>query len=159
MSTALLHDPAALIKYIEMLIKTAMANGAPPEQINQMATAKTTLLLAREVKNRGAGATRDSQTLIKVLSAVQREMEQRMRLEPGERAREEAKPCSLYNDLRGQLPPEIKRKAPEPLKKTGMFGGLFSSGVLYPENLQAIVKLVQVVLKDGGVVAALEAYK
>ncbi|KAH7161115.1 hypothetical protein EDB81DRAFT_943841 [Dactylonectria macrodidyma] len=158
MSKALLHDPAALITYIETLIHTARANGAPPEQINQMATAKATLLLAREVKDRGASATRDSQTLLQVLRAVRQEMKRRMGLDPSERAREEEKPCSLYNDLREKLPPEIRRRALEPLKTEGLLKGLFSSSARYPENLQAIVTLVQVVLKDGGVVAALETY-
>ncbi|RYO90514.1 hypothetical protein DL766_004045 [Monosporascus sp. MC13-8B] len=59
----------------------------------------------------------------------------------------------MYNDLREKLPIEIRDKAPEPLRMESMF----SRGALYPENLQAVVKLVQVVLKDGGVVAALAA--
>jgi hypothetical protein len=86
-------------------------------------------------------------------------MHRRKKLKPHERAREEEKPCSLYNDLREKLPAEIQKKAPEPLKKEGMLEGLLSSGALYPENLQAIVKLVQVVLRDGGVVAAVEGSK
>ncbi len=153
MDKALLHDPAALLKYIETLIQSARARGAPPEQIIQMTTAKKTLLLVREVKEHGVGATRDSQFLLQVLKSVQKEMKRRMALKPHERAKEERKPCNLYNDLYEQLPTEIKEKAPEPLKSAGYF----SSGARYPENLQAVVKLVQVVLRDGGVVAALEA--
>ena len=85
-------------------------------------------------------------------------MNRRMELKPRERATEEAKSCSLYNDLRMHLPPDIQRKAPDPLKvKSVSWMGRSKAGALYPENLQAVVKLVQVVLKDGGVVAALAA--
>ncbi|ORY01737.1 hypothetical protein BCR34DRAFT_605816 [Clohesyomyces aquaticus] len=151
--TALLHDPAALIKYIELLITTARAGGAPMAQIVQLTTAKKTLLLVSEVKRRGKKATQDSQTLLDVMGAVQKEMRRRKRLGAQERAKEEEKPCTLYNDLREKLPDEILSKAPKRLKTFG----LFEKGALYPENLHAVVKLVQVVLKDGGVVAAMAA--
>ncbi|KAH7136850.1 hypothetical protein B0J13DRAFT_528354 [Dactylonectria estremocensis] len=51
------------------------------------------------------------------LGAVRREMKRRKKLDPSERAREEEKTCSLYNDLREKLSPEIRRRAPEPLKR------------------------------------------
>ncbi|KAK4235960.1 hypothetical protein C8A03DRAFT_36177 [Achaetomium macrosporum] len=157
-STALLHDPTALLGYIQTLILTARARGAPPEQLLQLTTAKNTLLLVLEVRKRGVQASVQSQVLLQVLSAVRQEMHRRMELQPRERASEEAKSCSLYNDLRKHLPPEIQRKAPDPLKvKRVKWMGRSIAGALYPENLQAVVKLVQVVLEDGGVVAALAA--
>jgi hypothetical protein len=45
------------------------------------------------------------------------------------------------------------KKAPQPLKTES----LMSKGALYEENLKAVVSLVELVLKDGGVVAALAA--
>ncbi|RYP73509.1 hypothetical protein DL770_007759 [Monosporascus sp. CRB-9-2] len=152
-NTALLHDPTGLIGYIETLIQTARARGAPPAQLVQLATAKNTLILVREVKGKGEGATRDSMILLDAIGAVYKEMERRMKLSPDKRAKEEEKPCTMYNDLREKLPAEIQDKAPGKLEMKGWF----SKGALYPENLQAVVKLVQVVLKDGGVVAALAA--
>ncbi|KAI1392852.1 uncharacterized protein F4822DRAFT_392399 [Hypoxylon trugodes] len=152
-SSALLHDPTGLIGYMETLIQTARAQGAPSAQLIQLATAKNTLILVREVKGKGEGATRDSRILLDVIGAVRREMERRMKLSPKERAREEEKSCNMYNILREALPLEIRDKAPTPLRK----GNSSSRGALYPENLQAVVKLVEVVLKDGGVVAALAA--
>ncbi len=137
MDKALLHDPAALLKYIETLIQSARARGAPPEQINQMTTAKKTLLLVREVKEHGVGATRDSQFLLQVLGFVQREMRRRMTLKPRERAKEEQKACSLYNNLYGKLPTEIKKKAPEPLK----MAGIFTSGARYPRKFAGDCKI------------------
>jgi 50S ribosome-binding GTPase len=153
MNTALLHDPSALINYIETLIQTSRARGGPPEQLMQLTTAKNTLILVREVKERGVETTFESQILLQIIRAVRTEMHRRKELKPRDRAREEEKPCNLYNDLREKLPPEIQKKAPELLRKEGYF----FSGAYYPENLQAIVKLVQVVLRDGGVVAALAA--
>ncbi|KAK6523032.1 hypothetical protein TWF281_002454 [Arthrobotrys megalospora] len=150
-NTALLHDPTSLIRYIDTLIQTARLQGAPPEQLMQLTTAKNTLILVREVKGKGMKATRDSNILLDVIGGVRKEMDRRMKLSPNDRAKEEEKSCSLYNDLREKLPDDIRDKAPKPLKN----GGLMSSGALYPENLQAVVKLVQVVLRDGGVVAAL----
>ncbi|PNP59433.1 hypothetical protein THARTR1_00923 [Trichoderma harzianum] len=152
-STALLHDPNAILNYVEILIKTARAQGAAPEQITQLTTAKKTLLLARELQHRGNSATLGLQTLPEVLSKVREEMDRRMRLKPRERAKEEKKSCSLYNSLRDELPGVIRKKAPEPLRvKTWR-----SDGALYPENLRAVVKLVRVILEDGGVVAELAA--
>ncbi len=157
-STALLHDPTALLGYIQTLILTARARGAPPAQLLQLTTAKNTLLLVLEVRKRGVQASVQSQVLLQVLSGVREEMYRRMELRPRERAMEEAKSCSLYNNLRERLPLEIQRKAPDPLKvKSVSWMGRSTAGALYPENLQAVVKLVQVVLKDGGVVAALAA--
>ncbi|KAK4032957.1 hypothetical protein C8A01DRAFT_40609, partial [Parachaetomium inaequale] len=89
----------------------------------QLTTVKNTLLLVLEVWRRGE------------------EMRRRMKFQPRERASEEKKLCTLYNDLFKYLPPEIQIKAPEPLK-TKSFLGLHISGGLYPQNLQAVVKLV-----------------
>jgi len=155
MDTALLHDQTAIIKYIDMVIQNARTRGEFPEQLTQLTTAKNTLLLALKVKEQGVEATRDSRILLQVLSSVKVEMSRRKELEPRERAQEEEKPCSLYNDLLEKLPDEIVKKAPGPLRKDS-FLGLYL-GARYPDNLRAIVKLVQVVLKDGGVVAAIAA--
>ncbi|KAM0330220.1 hypothetical protein ACHAQA_004395 [Verticillium albo-atrum] len=151
--TALRHDPAGLISYIETLIQTARVRGAPPAQLAQLATAKNTLVLVREIKGKGKGATRDSGILLDVVGAVRVEMDRRMKLSSNERAAEEKKPCTLYNDLFVKLPVEIQLLAPARLSTQGTL----TRGALYPENLQAVVTLVQVVLKDGGVVAALVA--
>jgi len=149
--TALLHDPTALIKYIETLIQTARQLGAPPAQLIQLTTAKKTLLLVLKVKEMGVEATSDSQTLLQILNMVQAEMQRRMRLTPLMRAAEEEKACSLYNDLYEKLPSKIQKRAPGRLKTAG----IFATGAKYPENLQAVIKLIQVVLKDGGVVSAI----
>ncbi|KAF4773552.1 hypothetical protein HER10_EVM0001731 [Colletotrichum scovillei] len=148
---AMFNRGLGLIKYVERLISVAEARGAPKEQLEQLATAKNTLILAAEIHRRGEGATRDSSILLDVMGAVQKEMKRRMMLSPNKRAKEEEMPCNLYNDLCDKLPAEIKNKAPKPLRTPGNF----SRGALYPANLQAIVTLVQLVLKDGGVVAAL----
>ncbi|KAI1213276.1 uncharacterized protein F4807DRAFT_257179 [Annulohypoxylon truncatum] len=153
MSTALLHDPNALINYIDTLIKTARAQGAPPEQLNQLTTAKNTLLLERAVMNRGAEATLESGTLLHVLGIVYGEMRRRMELESLERAKEEEKPCDLYNRLHEKLPALIQKNAPKPLKEKSRWS--LTKGASYGDNLKAVVELVQVVLRDGGVVAAL----
>ena len=150
--TALLHDPTALIKYIETLIQTARQLGAPPEQLIQLTTAKKTLLLVLKVKEMGVGATGDSQTLLQILRMVEAEMLRRMKLTSKRRAAEEGKPCNLYNDLCEKLPSKIQKRAPGRLKTAGIFLG---NGAKYPENLQAVIKLIQVVLKDGGVVSAI----
>ncbi|KAI2624052.1 hypothetical protein GGS21DRAFT_325573 [Xylaria nigripes] len=152
-STALLHDRTALIEYVETLIQTARVRGAAAAQLAQLVTAKNTLILEREVHGKGEKATRDSRILLDIIGAVRTEMVRRMKLSHQERAKEEGKSCSIYNDLRERLPVEIRDKAPKLLKKEG----LFSKGALYPENLRAVVKLVQIVLGDGGVVAALLA--
>ncbi|KAL8358016.1 hypothetical protein RB598_002685 [Gaeumannomyces tritici] len=151
--TALLHDPTNLIKYIDTIIQTSRVQGAPATHLVQLATARNTLVLVREVKAKGQWATRDPMILAQVIGSVRKEMDRRMKLSPKERAAEEERPCSLYNDLRDGLPAEIKSKAPPKLEGRG----LRSNGALYPENLKAIVKLVQLVLTDGGVVAALAA--
>ncbi|RYO92050.1 hypothetical protein DL763_004806 [Monosporascus cannonballus] len=87
-STALLHDPTGLISYLETQIQTAQARGADPAQLVQLATAKNTLILVREVKGKGEGATRDSKILLDVIGAVRMEMERRMKLSPNERAKD-----------------------------------------------------------------------
>ncbi len=157
--TAMLHDPTALIKYIQTLIQTARQLGAPPAQILQLTTAKKTLLLVLKVKEMGIEATSDSQTLLDILGKVEMEMNRRMALAPRERAAEEEKPCSLYNDLYETLPSKIRGLAPEKLQvpKGGTIRTLYqgSTGAKYPENLQAVIKLIKVVLKDGGVVSAI----
>ncbi|KAK1490764.1 hypothetical protein CCUS01_14359 [Colletotrichum cuscutae] len=148
---AMFNRGLGLIKYVERLISVAEARGAPKEQLEQLVTAKNTLILAAEIHRRGEGATRDSSILLNVMGAVQKEMRRRMVLSPNDRAKEGEMACNLYNDLCDKLPAEIKNKAPKPLKTSDTF----SRGALYPANLQAVVTLVQLVLKDGGVVAAL----
>jgi hypothetical protein len=154
MDMALLHDPTAIINYIDGVIRNARSQGAAPEQLTQLTTAKNTLLLALQVKERGVeGTTRDFQILHQVLSSVKTEMGRRKELKPVQRAQEEEKPCHLYNKILQTLPLEIKRKAPGPLKRPGWFQsglGLFR-GAPYSENLRAVVKLVKVVLGDVSV--------
>ncbi|KAM5341954.1 hypothetical protein ACJ41O_014985 [Fusarium nematophilum] len=65
MCEALLHDPTALIKYIEVLIHIPPPPPPPPplSRADQPdGHAEATLLLAREVKDYGVGAIRDTQT-------------------------------------------------------------------------------------------------
>ncbi|KAK0744470.1 hypothetical protein B0T21DRAFT_357867 [Apiosordaria backusii] len=59
-SKALLQNPTNLINYIDTLIKTAQARGSPPEQLIQLATARNTLILERELTDKGAETSRDS---------------------------------------------------------------------------------------------------
>ncbi|KAH8728828.1 hypothetical protein GQ44DRAFT_757223 [Phaeosphaeriaceae sp. PMI808] len=150
---ALLHNPEGLINYMETLIQTARARDADPALLTQLATAKNTLILQREIKGKGVGATRDSVILFEVIGTVRTEMERRMNLQASGRAAEEEKSCTLYNDLRDKLPTEIRVIAPAALKVQRML----SKGALYPENLRAAIALVQIVFKNGGVVAALAA--
>ncbi|KAK4194626.1 hypothetical protein QBC40DRAFT_318891 [Triangularia verruculosa] len=154
-SKALLQNLSNLINYIDTLIKTAQARGSAPEQVIQLATARNTLILERELTGRGAEASRDSRILVQIMKNVRMEMMRRIKLSPRERAEEEKRACNLYNNLRDQLPSDIKAKAPKALS---MKGYIFK-GALYPENLKAVIELVKVVLKDGGVVAALVAPK
>jgi hypothetical protein len=153
--TAIMHDPEALINYLESLIRTSKARGAPAEQLVQLTTAKSTLILVREVKDQGTRATTESQVLIGVLGAVRKEISKRMVMTASRRRQEESKPCTMYNNLLETLPQEIREKAPPPLEKESW--RKWSHSALYPENLKAVIKLVKVVLRDGGVVAAIAA--
>ncbi|XDG05408.1 hypothetical protein ABKA04_005023 [Annulohypoxylon sp. FPYF3050] len=150
-NTALLHDPSGLINYLETLYKTAKIQGASVEHLAQLSTAIHTLTLMCEVKGQGRKATRDSNILLDIISTVRAEMERRMKLPASVRAAEEEKSCNLYNVLREKLPAEVKNKAPPALKGENFF----SRGDRYPENLKAVIMLIQLVLKDGGVIAAL----
>ena len=148
MSIALLHEPGALIKYVETLIATARSSGKmPPEQIAQLITAKNTLLILQQVKDRGQSSSLDSQTLLDVSERVKTEMTRRMHLESEVRVEEEKKPSSLYNDLRDKLPDYVKKKALVSLSKSA----------LYPENLRSVVMLIKLLLSDGTIVAAITA--
>ncbi|KAF2791933.1 hypothetical protein K505DRAFT_350950 [Melanomma pulvis-pyrius CBS 109.77] len=148
MSIALLHEPGAHIKYVETLIATARSSRKmPPEQIAQMITAKNTLLILQQVKDRGQSSSLDSQTLLDVFERVKTEMTRRMHLESEVRLEEEKKPSSLYNDLRDKLPDHVKKKAPVSLSKSA----------LYPENLRSVVLLIKLMLSDGTIVAAIAA--
>ncbi|QPC72255.1 hypothetical protein HYE68_003007 [Fusarium pseudograminearum] len=151
MAKALLHNPSALLNYMDTLIAVATAQCYPTAQIVQLTTAKNTLLLLQKVKEQGTAASLESETLLDILGSVRIEMHRRMKLEMHERVREEKIPCRLYNTLREKLPPFIKDKAPAPLREKGMI----TKGELYPENLKAVVLLVKAVLKDGGIVAAI----
>jgi len=148
MSIALLHEPGALIKYVESLIATARSSGKmPPEQIAQLITAKNTLLILEQVKQRGKSSSLESQTLLEVFERVKTEMKRRKDLESEVRLEEEKKPSSLYNDLRDKLPDYVKKKAPAALSKNA----------LYPENLRSVVLLIKLMLSDGTIVAAITA--
>ena len=154
-SKALLQNPSNLINYIDTLIKTAQARGAPPKQIIQLATARNALILERELTGKSAEASRDSKILVQIMRAVGEEMKRRVGLTARKRAKEEERLCSLYNTLRDELPNEIKLRAPKALSMKGYM----YRGALYPENLKAVIELVRLVLKDEGVVAALASPK
>ncbi|EFX00284.1 fibronectin, type 3 [Grosmannia clavigera kw1407] len=146
-STALLHDPSALISYIETLIQAARLRGAPPEQLMQLTAARNALVVAREVKDRGREAAASSRILLDALTMLRDDLARRMDLPSQDRGREDGQPCSLYNDLYARLPPAVQEKAPHPLEpKT-----LLSSGALYLENLRAVGKLVRLMLKDSSI--------
>lgn len=150
--TALLHDPSGLINYLETLFKTAQAQGAPSEHLAQLITAINTLILVCELKGKGETVTRDSSILLDVVGSVRKEMERRMNLTAMERAAEEERPCNLYNSLREQLTGSVKAKAPPALKiNTGE-----SQGARYSDNLKAVIKLIRLVITDGGVIAAIQ---
>lgn len=158
MNNALLHSPESLINYVDTLIKAARARGAPAEQLHELMTAKTTLALAVRVKDKSYKSTINATKVLEmVLSEVRQEMKRRTEMNPNARAAEEEKPCDLYNKLYDKLPNEILHLVPEKLKKRDdiaskvgyFFGKTFD--VTYSENLSAIVTLVQVILKHGGV--------
>lgn len=150
--TALLHDPSGLINYVDLLITAAKAGGNQT-LMTQLTTARKTLQLLDELKKKDKQIGGDLIILVDVLDLVRQEMKRRMGLKHYERLAEEKKPCSLYNELRVKLPADLMKKAPPPLKAES----LVSKGALYEENLKAVVSLVELVLKDGGVVAALAA--
>ncbi|KAG3053912.1 hypothetical protein PI124_g23745 [Phytophthora idaei] len=159
-NTALRHNPAALINYVETLIVTAAAQGALPEHVAQLIKAKNMLRLANAIKESkestsGSGEcidpTSGSTALLVVMEELRTELKKRMKLNSKERAAEESKPCNLYNTLRERLPKNLRDKAPKRLKTEGQY---FGKGALYLDNLKAIVKLVQLVLSDGGIVDA-----
>ncbi|KAK1775417.1 hypothetical protein QBC45DRAFT_335358 [Copromyces sp. CBS 386.78] len=157
--TALMHDPSGLINYVDLLITSAKAGvkegSANQTLITQLMTARKTLQLLNELKEKERQIGNDLGILVDVLNLVRAEMKRRMALSANDRAAEEKKSCSLYNDLRLKLPRDLMEKAPPPLRTPGMTR--WSKGALYEENLKAVVSLVELVLKDGGVVAALAA--
>jgi hypothetical protein len=155
--TALMHDPSGLMNYVDLLITAAKAGvkegSANETLVTQLTTARKTLQLLNELKKKDKQIGGDLVILVDVLDLVRGEMTRRKALTANDRAAEERKPCSLYNDLRVKLPLDLMKKAPQPLKTES----LMSKGALYEENLKAVVSLVELVLKDGGVVAALAA--
>ncbi|EOA81114.1 uncharacterized protein SETTUDRAFT_166461 [Exserohilum turcica Et28A] len=158
--SALLHDPSAIIKYIEGLVKTARQYGAMAEHLLQLTTAQNTLLLVLKVKEMGCEAVSDSEALLQILRAVREEMSRRMALAPQERAEEEERPCSLYNDLRSKLPPRIRKNVLPKLESGSKLErvrklNMYAEGARYPQNLKAIIKPIKAVLEDGGIVSAI----
>ncbi|KAF3206843.1 hypothetical protein TWF192_003049 [Orbilia oligospora] len=154
-STALLHDPTSLIGYMDTLIQAARVRGALLAQLAQLVTARNSLIIERDFRDKGKDAMRDLNILIDIVWAVRKEVKRRMGLSASDRAKEEQKPCSLYNDLLENLPVDIRDQAPPPLIKENKS----SKGALYPENLQGVAKLVQVVLShDGGIFNTLRAF-
>ena len=153
--TALRHNPESLINYIDSLLMSAKAQGATAEHLTQLTTAKKTLALAARMKaDGGRGVSRDSSVLVTILTEVCDEMRSRVRLTPTERSEADKKPCTLYNKLHSKLPAEFQKNAPKPLREQGFLGFTWK-GASYSENLSAVAKLVQIVLRDGAVVAAL----
>jgi hypothetical protein len=144
-ATALQHDSAGLVNYVDMLIKTAQANKMSVDYLMQLNTARNTLKLLSELKKNNRQIGQDLVILVQVLDDVRKEMDRRMKLSMNDRIDEEKKASSLYNNLRQQLPLDLKKKVP----------AATSDGALYSVNLKAVVELVRVILKDGGVLAAL----
>ncbi|KAK3493368.1 hypothetical protein B0T13DRAFT_50003 [Neurospora crassa] len=155
--TALMHDPSGLINYVDLLITLAEAGvkegSADETLITQLMTARKTLQLLKELKIKDGQIGGDLVILVDVLNLVRKEMRRRMMLSANARVAEEKKSCSLYHDILEKLPQDLKEKAPWLLQpRSWVF-----DGALYTANLQVVVSLVELVLKDGGVIAALAA--
>ncbi|KAK6512522.1 hypothetical protein TWF481_001406 [Arthrobotrys musiformis] len=156
-STAILHDLSSNspINYIDTLIKNARLLNASPEQLMPLMTAKSALILVREVG--GKGPTQSTKILLDVIKRVRKEMNWRMifSLEYTHgcmRMAIEPESLNFYRDLWAELPIDIRDKVPKPLQHDWPS---LETWDVYPKDLPELVKLVQVVLKDGGVVAAL----
>ena len=74
-----------------------------------------------------------------VIERMQEELERRNKLCDNLRLEEEGKPCNLYMEIKRLLPRDIISMAPT----------LESSEPTFKENLKAIVKLLQIILKNG----------
>jgi hypothetical protein len=129
--TALMHDPSGLMNYVDLLISSAkegVKDGSANELlITQLTTARKTLQLLNELKKKDRQIGSDLVILVDVLELVRREMMRRITLGANDRADEERKPCSLYNELRLKLPLDMMDKAPPALKTQSMV----SKGALY----------------------------
>ena len=146
---ALLNDPQAFLNYLDMLIGSARARGASGQQLQALMSAKNTMSIAAKAASQGGFADAEPQLLADVTKKVCEEMKKRTQMSPKARAQEEEKPCNMYNTIYKTLPMWIQAKAPKPLAT----GGLFSCAAKYPENLKAIVKLMDVILKTGSVMS------
>ncbi|KAL6859295.1 hypothetical protein J3F83DRAFT_340217 [Trichoderma novae-zelandiae] len=83
--------------------------------------------------------------IVDVVKAMQKEMQRRMALEPQQRAQEEWKSSSLYNNFYNKLADSIKQLAPPKLK----------SSAHYAENLDIFAVLIEVLVKDGDLQASI----
>lgn len=112
--TALMHDPSGLMNYVDLLISSAKAGvkeGSANELlITQLTTARKTLQLLHELRKKDRQISSDLVILVDVLDLVRREMMRRITLGANDRADEERKPCSLYNELRLKLPLDMYGK-------------------------------------------------
>jgi hypothetical protein len=142
-ATALRHNPTALIEYLNMLVKTARAQGASGEQLHALNTAKAALVvgLRHGNENERRRTCRATAAMTTVLDMVTQDLRKRTNLDAMKRAKMEKKPCSLYNDIVAKLPSEFKQGITQ-LPKSAPF----------TKNLQSILPLVQYALKRGGIV-------
>lgn len=145
MGLALMHKPGALKQYINELIVTGRARGASPEQLQVLKSARNVIELMEIVKEKGIPA--DMQNFAEVIHILKDELLRRSKFSPENRAAEEHKPSDLYNRILDFLPkyilntPEIPKRLPKSRPLQGP--------VKFKENLQAIVKLITVLLRYG----------
>ncbi|KAI2602271.1 hypothetical protein GGR54DRAFT_634137 [Hypoxylon sp. NC1633] len=156
--TVLLHDPSGLHNCLVTLYKTIKAQGVSTEHLDQLVTAINTLIRMHVFNDKGKELSRDSNTLLNVIGTVREEMERRMKLSELERIIEGMEPSNLYYGLWKQLPAKVKKQA---LSLPLTMGKLSSPDDPYPysENLKAVIGLIQLVLMDEGVIAALASGK
>ncbi|CAK0817624.1 unnamed protein product [Prorocentrum cordatum] len=151
--TALLHDPERFLKYLDTLIASAKARGASSEQLQALMSAKNTMKIAARAASAEGYANAEPELLARVTRNVRGEMKRRTQMGARARAKEEGQPCDIYNKIYKSLPAPIREKAPGPVAEAGWVG----KGAKWPENLKAIVKLMDVILQTGCVIGTVTA--
>ncbi|CAK0910436.1 unnamed protein product [Prorocentrum cordatum] len=152
--TALLHDPERFLKYLDTLIASAKARGASSEQLQALMSAKNAMKIAARAASAEGYTNAEPELLAKVTRYVRGEMKRRTQMGPLARAKEEEQPCDIYNKIYKSLPAPIREKAPAPPADTGY---AFKKAPKWPENLKAIVKLMDVILETGCVMGTVTA--
>ncbi|CAK0899863.1 unnamed protein product [Prorocentrum cordatum] len=152
--TALLHDPERFLKYLDTLIASAKARGASSEQLQALMSAKNTMKIAARAASAEGYTNAEPELLARATRNVRGEMKRRTQMGAKARAKEEEQPCDIYNKIYQSLPAPIREKAPVPLASTGI---LFKTAPKWPENLKAIVKLMDVILQTGCVMGTVTA--